>query len=234
MGENMQTADHSGHRQRLRKKYLDNGLDGFEMHECLELLLFYGIPRKDTNLTAHKLLDKFGSLSAILDAPVDALTDSGLSENAAVLLKLIPDFARLYVNDKHNNDDIIFDFDNVGEYMKKKFLGRENETVVLLLLDNKGKEIFCGAIEKGSLTETSVPMKKIIDYSMRYNAFSAIIAHNHPSGIAIPSRSDITATNKLYDALALVGVNLIDHIIVADNDYVSLAESEICDCFYTE
>lgn len=229
--------EHSGHRQRVKKKYLDNGLDNFEMHECLELLLFYAIPRKDTNLLAHQLLKKFGALSAILDAPVDALIESGLSENAAIMLKLIPDFTRLYINDKHNNKEKVFNFENIGPFMVDKFLGRENEAVVLLLLDNKGKEIYCGVIEKGSLTETAVPMKKIIDYSMRYNAFSAIIAHNHPSGMAVPSRSDIIATDKLYEALDLVGIRLLDHIIVADNDYISLAESNLCNklrYFYEE
>lgn len=219
-------GEHQGHRKRVKKRFYENGLDGFEPHEALEILLYYAIPRSDTNPIAHKLLNEFGSLSAILDAPIDALVKVGLTENSSVLLKLIPEFSRLYLDDKYNNKSKIIDFDNIGALLQNKFVGRVNEVVILLLIDSKGKELFCGVISKGSLNSTDVPIRKIVDYALRYNAHSAVLAHNHPSGVAVPSKDDIITTSKVCEALKLVGVRLIDHLIFADDDYVSLCDSK--------
>ncbi len=218
---------HSGHRSRVRKKFLDNGIDSFEPHEVLELLLFYAVPMKNTSILAHKLLDSFGSISAIFDAPYDALIEAGLTESQAVMLKLMPDITRLYIEDKHNNKSKVVDVDNLPDVIIRKFIGRENENVLALLIDAKGKEVFCGIVSKGSLNDTTLPIRKIVDFSLRYNAKSVIVAHNHPSGVALPSRDDIDATVNLKNALDLIGVRLLDHYIVADNDCVSLAQSKI-------
>ena len=218
---------HSGHRSRVRKKFLDNGIDSFETHEVLELLLFYAVPMKNTSILAHKLLDYFGSISAIFDAPFDALVEAGLTESQAVMLKLMPDITRLYIDDKHNNKSKVVDIDNLPDAIIRKFIGRENENVLALLIDAKGKEVFCGIVSKGSLNDTSLPIRKIVDFSLRYNAKSVIVAHNHPSGVALPSKDDLDATINLKNALDLIGVRLLDHYIVADNDCVSLAQSKI-------
>lgn len=218
---------HSGHRSRVRKKFLDNGIDSFETHEILELLLFYAVPMKNTSILAHKLLDYFGSISAIFDAPFDALVEAGLTESQAVMLKLMPDITRLYIDDKHNNKSKVVDIDNLPDAIIRKFIGRENENVLALLIDAKGKEVFCGIVSKGSLNDTSLPIRKIVDFSLRYNAKSVIVAHNHPSGVALPSKDDLDATINLKNALDLIGVRLLDHYIVADNDCVSLAQSKI-------
>ena len=218
---------HSGHRSRVRKKFLDNGIDSFETHEILELLLFYAVPMKNTSILAHKLLDSFGSISAIFDAPFDALVEAGLTESQAVMLKLMPDITRLYIDDKHNNKSKVVDIDNLPDAIIRKFIGRENENVLALLIDAKGKEVFCGIVSKGSLNDTSLPIRKIVDFSLRYNAKSVIVAHNHPSGVALPSKDDLDATINLKNALDLIGVRLLDHYIVADNDCVSLAQSKI-------
>lgn len=218
---------HKNHRQRVRKKFLQNGLDSFEIHEALEFLLFYCVPYKNTSILAHQLIDSFGSLSAVFDAPFDALTGFGLTETQASLIKLLPEMSRLYIDDKHNNTDKVFDYERAGESILRKFIGRETEHVLLLLLDAKGKEVFCGIVSKGSLNDTSLPIRKIVDYSLRFNAKSVIIAHNHPSGVALPSRDDIESTKNVKSALDLIGVRLLDHFIIADNDYVSLAQSRI-------
>lgn len=220
---------HSGHRDRLRKKFLDNSFDGLEMHEILELMLYYGIPRKDTNPIAHKLIDSFGSISAVFDAPVDKLKEQGISENCAIYLKLIPQICRLYMDDKHNNTDKIIDVENAGEKLKHKFVGRDYEAVVLLLLDSKHKEVFCGVVSKGSVSACEVYVRKIIELAVMYNAKFAVLAHNHPSGLALPSNDDIYTTGKVFQALKLIQVALIDHVIVADDDYVSLRESGFMD-----
>lgn len=227
---------HEHHRSRMKKRFLDNGtLDGFMPHEQLEMLLYYACPRKDTNALAHKLLDEYGSFSALCDASVSALKDSGISEHVAVLLKMMPEFSRIYINDKHNNTDKIIDLDRLGEYFVPKFIGKETEEVYLLLMDSKCKEIFFGCVSKGSFSASEVPIKKIVELTMRYNAYTAVIAHNHPSGSALPSRADIEITARLIDTISLVDSRLIDHIIVADNDYISLAESEFTKrLFYPE
>ncbi len=216
---------HNGHRDRLRKKFLDNSFDGLETHEILELMLYYAIPRKDTNPIAHKLIDSFGSISAVFDAPIDKLKEQGISENCAIYLKLIPQICRMYMEDKHNNKDKIIDIDNIGETLKHKFVGRDYEAVVLLLLDSKHKEVFCGVVNKGSVSACEVYVRKVIELAVQYNAKFAVLAHNHPSGVALPSNADILTTKKVYQALRLIDVVLIDHIIVADDDYVSLKES---------
>ena len=218
---------HSGHRDRVRIKFIESGLDGFEPHEALELLLYYCIPRKDTNPIAHKLLDSFGSLSAVLDAPLDALKECGLSENAAILLKLVPQMSRLYLDDRHSNSKVV-DLDDLGGRLLHKFVGRDYEAVVLMLLDVKYKEVFCGVISKGSVNSCDLYIRKIIENAMIYNASYAVLSHNHPSGLALPSMADLESTRTVSQALSLVGVKLLDHVVVADDDYVSMRQSGIC------
>lgn len=220
-------SPHKGHRDRMRKKFLLNDFDGFEMHEALEILLYYAIPRKDTNPIAHELLERFGSLSAVFDAPISALTELGLTENAAVLLKMIPGMSRLYIDDKYSNTHKIINDGNLGKRMLEKFTGRDSETVILMLLDAKYKELFCGVISKGSMSECQLYIRKIVQLAITNNAKYAALAHNHLSGVALPSEPDIYATIEINEALALVGVTLIDHFVVADRDFVSMLQSNM-------
>ena len=218
---------HKGHRKTLKKKFIENGLDVFEPHEALELYLYYAIPRKDTNPLAHKLIDRFVTLAGVCDAPIDELMeDFGLTENTAVLLKLLPEMARLYNESKLLNDNAI-DLDTIGDLIKSKFIGRTEEVVVLLLGDAKGKIIFFDVVAKGSVNSSDMPIRKIVDLAIRHNARLAFIAHNHPSGNALPSKNDLATTDALKFTLNTVGVRLFDHFIVTDDDYVSLRESEL-------
>lgn len=218
---------HKGHRKTLKKKFIENGLDVFEPHEALELYLYYAIPRKDTNPLAHRLLDRFVTLAGVCDAPIDELIEEfGLTENTAVLLKLLPEMARLYNESKLSNDNVI-DLDTIGDLIKSKFIGRTEEVVVLLLGDAKGKIIFFDIVAKGSVNSSDMPIRKIVDLSIRHNARLAFIAHNHPSGNALPSKNDLATTDALKATLNTVGVRLFDHFIVTDDDYVSLRESEL-------
>ena len=219
--------EHAGHRQRLKKKFIENGLDVFEPHQALEMYLFYAIPRKDTNPLAHRLLDRYLTIGGVCDAPIDELKNEfGLSESAAVLLKMLPDMSRLY-NESKMSDDNIIDWENVGEKIKTKFIGRTSEVVALMLGDAKGKIVFFDIISKGSLNSSDVPIRKVVDLSLRHNAKFAILAHNHPSGSALPSSGDLKTTKKVFDTLESIGVALADHYIITDDDYVSLGESGI-------
>jgi len=220
--------EHIGHRSRMKERFLHTHFDGFEDHQILEMILFYVYPRSDTNPLAHRLLNKFGSIAAILDSPVDVLIKAGLTKNAATFLVMLPDISRIYLDDRNNNESKIIDFSNIGDYFVSKFIGRDEEVLILLLADTKGKELYCGVVSKGGIRSSEAPIRKIIDLAIRYNAATAVIAHNHPSGVALPSRSDLEATKDVYNALELVGVLLVDHIIVSDDDFVSLRDSRLC------
>lgn len=214
---------HSGHRDRVREKYLTDGFETFHDHQILEMLLFYAVPRRDTNELAHRLLNQFGSISSVFDAPLEVLMDCGLSKNAAVYLKMLADISGIYVRDKFHNDHKVINDDNIGERILPFFLSADNEQVLLLLLDAKGKELFSGIISKGSVSASEIYTRKIIRLAVKYHACGAVIAHNHPSGIPLPSKSDISATIMLKKALSAVGMRLLDHLIVADNEFLSLA-----------
>lgn len=218
-------TEHSGHRQRVRKKFIENGFDVFEPHEALEMFLFYAIPRKDTNPLAHRLLDRYINIGGVCDAPIDELMNEfGLSESAAAYIKMLPEMSRLY-NESKISDDNIIDYENLGKLFQTKFIGRTSEAVALMLGDAKGKMIYFNIISKGSLNSSDMPIRKIVDLSLRHNAKTAFLAHNHPSGTALPSHSDLLTTQKLRETLLSVGVDLIDHFIITDDDYVSLRDS---------
>ena len=222
----MQKADHSGHRARMREKYLKSGLDVFAPHEILELMLFYAIPYKNTNDIAKNLISRFGSFDGVLDAPIDSLVDAGLTENQAIYLKLFPDVTRIYYRAKVDSDDGPIDFDKLPDAISRRFIGNTSqERVLLILLDVKGKEVFSGFINEGNFEATRLSVRSIVRLAMNYGASTAIIAHNHPSGVALPSKEDVLTTLHLRDALSLVDVNLIDHFIVANEECISLAQS---------
>ena len=198
---NAEKGLHDGHRNRVRERFLQNGLYTFRDIEAIELMLFYAIPRKDTHKLAIDLLDKFGSLSGVLEAPVEELKKSDLSESAAVLLKLIPQMCARYYQDKYLIQEKTMTADNVDEYVLRFFIGAEEEKLCLMLIDNSGHCTFCNIISEGTFSASEIDLQTIIKYAIRYNAVSAVIAHNHPSGLPIPSQSDIDATIMLRDEL---------------------------------
>lgn len=217
---------HDGHRKRLKARFLSDGLSGFEDHNILELLLFYSIPRSDTNVIAHELLNEFKSLSAVFDAPVEELCRiKGISTHTATLIKLIPEMLSVYHTDKTKDTKIVNSTNEAGRFFVPRFYGKKNEEVHIMLLDDKKKLIKCEKLFEGTVNSSPVTVKKIVASVVNSNATAVVIAHNHPGGIALPSRSDILTTEKIFKALKLINVELSDHIIVADDDFVSLADS---------
>ncbi len=223
--QNKKKNVHEGHMERMRNKYVNKGIEVFEQHEILEMLLFYAIPRKNTNDIAHRLLEACGSLSAVFDAPIDILMQQGLSYNAAVLLHMIPDLSRAYQSDKFDNEEKIITDENIGKKMVHLFAGKNEECVYAFFLDAKGKEKYSGIISKGDASSAPLFSKDIVSIAARCKAVTVIIAHNHPSGVAFPSRADLEATADIADALDTIGIHLADHIIVADRDYISLSST---------
>ena len=217
---------HKDHRQRVRERYLKEGLDGFSEVQVLELLLFYVIPRQDTNPIAHRLLKRFGSLYQVLEAPVEELEKvEGIGPNAALLLSLITAVARVYAVNRTEKQKILRTIEDCGEYLKSFFIGRRSEMVYLLCLDAKCKVLGCREIGEGSVNSANVPIRRIVETALGLNATSVMLAHNHPSGIALPSGEDVLTTHRVAAALSTVDIVLVDHIIVADDDYVSMVQS---------
>ena len=217
---------HKDHRQRVRERYLKEGLDGFSEVQVLELLLFYVIPRQDTNPIAHRLIDRFGSLHQVLEAPVEELEKvEGIGPNAALLLSLITAVARVYAVNRTEKQKILRTIEDCGEYLKSFFIGRRSEMVYLLCLDAKCKVLGCREIGEGSVNSANVPIRRIVETALGLNATSVVLAHNHPSGIALPSGEDVLTTHRVAAALSTVDIVLVDHIIVADDDYVSMVQS---------
>ena len=222
----MQKADHSGHRSRMKKKLMQSGFDHMEPHEVLEILLYYAIPQRNTNDIAKNLIDRFGSISAVFDASVDMLKSAGLTEHQALYLTMFPDIARIYLVDKYENQDKIIDYDNITGFIRDRFIGlEEQENVLLILIDKKGKLVYSGIISQGDFNSASISIREIVTLAINYAATSAFIAHSHPSGLTLPSKEDVLVTRDLKKALKLVGIHLLDHFIVADHECVSLAES---------
>lgn len=221
---------HAGHRQRMRERFIQHGLSNFNDVNVLELLLFYALPGKDTNPIAHRLMDTFGTLDGVFDASTEALkTVPGVSEATAVLLHLVPEAAQRYFTYKNMPGDILRDSSDVGAYMKPRFLTCRNETLYLICLDAKLKVLDCREVGQGNTTSVPVNTRKIMQIALSQNASVVILAHNHTSGIAIPSEEDIAATRRLKKLLAQVGIVLTEHIVVAGDDFVSMADSGFLD-----
>jgi len=222
----MAESIHGGHRERLKKRFLQQGLDGFTDIQALELLLFYSIPRQDTNPIAHKLLHHFGSLSQVLEAPAEELIKiGGIKEHSALLLNLINQMGRFYLVDKAKRERVLPTIEDCARYLQPYFYGRMRETVFLLCMDAKCKALCCKEMGEGGINSAAVSVRKIVETAIREGASTVVLAHNHPSGIAIPSPEDIQTTRRIAAALHSVEIALADHIVVADDDYVSMVQS---------
>lgn len=177
-------------------------------------------------------MDKFGSISAIFDAPIRLLMEvENIGESCALFLKLMPNICRIYQEDKYLIGRKVLSLEECYSKLVLKFTGRTNEAIAIMLFDSKGKIVFDGIINYGSINAVEVYSRKIIELVSIYSATSIILAHNHPSGVAIPSRGDIQSTDELSRILKSMRVTVIDHIIVADGDYVSMKECKIGETF---
>lgn len=218
---------HDGHRNRIRARFHNQGLASFEEHNALELLLFYARPRCDTNVIAHMLLKRFGSFSAVMDAPIEDLMQvGGIGYNSATLLKMVPQLGAYYLESRTLPGVIIDSTERAGEYFLPKFFGKKVEEAYILALDDKRKVIRSICLsEEGIVNAVVISVRRIVTEAVSANATGIIMAHNHPGGLALPSAGDKQVTRQVYLALRHINVQLVDHIIIADGDYVSMADS---------
>lgn len=217
---------HDGHRSRMRTRFLKDGLDSFAPHEALELLLHYAIPQRDTNATAHALMDRYGSLSAVLNAPVEDLKNvEGIGEYSAVLLKLVPklcDMARM--EDLLRQEVVLNNSDAAGRFLVSCLAGERTEVVYLLCLDASCKLVHCRRLEEGSANRAHLNVRKVVENALLHSANRVILGHNHPGGSSAPSPADIDVTAQVKTALTAIDVVLDDHIIVAGESYASMRQ----------
>ncbi len=220
---------HEGHRQRLKKRFLEEGLSSFEDHEVLELMLFYAVPQGDTNPLAHRLIEKFSSLSDVLNASVEELcTVKGVKEHTAVFIKMMPEllqyFAGLAVREKKilstSHDAGMFVCGMIG-YLQKEVFG-------VICLDAQRRVLAFEIIEEGTVSRSNVSPRKVAECAIRHNASSVIFAHNHPSGTLCASENDRMLTARLCDLLEGMEIQVVDHIIATQGDkYLSMCDSSL-------
>lgn len=217
---------HKDHRQRVRERYFKEGIDSMAEHNIVEFLLFFGIPFKDTNGIAHELIEKFGDLSGILEAPVEELMRvEGIGENAAALISLTHDIAERYHEKKLQDTVSSAEETSFSEFLSVKYAGETKEKVYLLCIDAKGKIQHCVKICDGSPDSAYLDTRMVVETVVRFDSKTVILAHNHPNGFAVPSSADVETTKSLIPVLRAINVNLADHIIVSADDTFSMASS---------
>ena len=211
---------HAGHRQRMKERFLANGLEGFSPHEAIELILYYAIPRRDVNELSHRLIERFGSYKGIFDASYeDLLSVEGIGENAAILFKLMAASWRKYALSNEIEPFLYDDPKKIGNYAVKLFIGASVEKLYVMFFDNKMMLLDTTKITKNTVNSVHASTRIIVEKAFKKNASSIILIHNHPSGLANPSDDDICYTHNLKSVLKGVGIDLIDHIIVSGKYY---------------
>lgn len=228
LGSNNGNNLHSGHRQRVKKRFITNGLSGFSDHEALELLLYYSIPQKDTNELAHVLINEFGSLDGVLSASVDALTSvKGVGESTAVLIKLVSSIYLMSLEIRTDRAKVLLDSsEKSSEYFLPLLAGYQNEVLMAVFLDNNLSVKKSAVLAHGDLSRLEINFGKIITTAVNCNSNRIIIAHNHPSGVAAPSAADVEAVRQMSVKLKSVGIRLCDSIIVAGTECFSMAQHD--------
>ena len=224
----MPNGIHDKHRERVRDEFLANGFTlDTPPHKILEMLLFYSIPRIDTNELAHTLLNKFGSIEAVLDAKdEDLLAVKGIGKNTVTFFKLIKFTTNFYVNEKHKGIKRFSEYDDICQTIIDKYIGFTKEKIGVTSFGNSGEIVGFDFVAEGDINEVGIPIRKVVETIIKRNASSIIISHNHPNGYAAPSKPDVYFTRELREALELMNIKLIDHIIVSDNDFISLRSSK--------
>lgn len=208
----------------LERRFLLRDPDGLTDAELLELLLRFSSSRAKE--LAHTLLDRFGCTAAILEATAqDLAVAADLGADDILLLRLVPELHRRYFLSRKHPEVRLRSSIDIGNYLQPFFHGARDEMVYLLCLDAAGKVLRCSKISHGSVDYADVPMRRLVEEALHANASAVVLAHNHPAGIATPSKEDVELTLRLREALEVMGIQLCDHILVADDDFVSLRDS---------
>ena len=234
--ESLKKNIHKDHRKNVKNKYFESGLNGMAAHNVLELLLFFGIPQKDTNDIAHDLMEKFGSFSGVLQADKSQLlTIKGMTENAACLITMLLPLYKFYIQDLQKKRVILRTSEEFALYFKPMFVDTINERAYVLCLDAKDRVIACKEISQGDFSAVNVDFRKLSSILLETQAKKVVICHNHPHGITRPSRADVITTKNASQLLKLMKVQFVDHIIVGEGSYFAMSRAvEYANIFYDE
>lgn len=215
---------HAGRRQRMREKYDEMGLNAFQPHEILELLLYNFVPRGDVNPLAHVLINTFGSFDLVIDAPYEELRKvPGVGENIARQICLLRDTYRYYRVSRTNR--LVLDSTaKIGQYVIPRFLGLNTEKFMLVCLNDQFQVLTCKTLEEGGFHSVNIDNKKILETALAFQSSKVVLVHNHPNGNIYPSHEDLETTKSVSDVLAAVNITLLDHMIVAGESFLSLME----------
>lgn len=221
-------ALHGGHRGRLKSRFTEDGGGGFRDHELLELLLFYSVPRKDTNALAHALINEFGSLDGVFGASLHALMNvDGVGESTAVLIKSIAAIEERRVIEEASVKKAPANTAEMKKYLSAFYTSRSRETVSILCYDNRMRFKKFSVINEGGINSADVNQRKIVEAAINSDSTFIVLAHNHPNGAAKPSAADFDATRSLVIMLKRLEMKMYDHIIIgSDGDTYSMREDE--------
>lgn len=209
---------HQHHRERMRERCLQNGFDNFATHELLEMLLYYSIPRIDTNGVAHGLMERFGSFKGICEASFDELLlCDGIGPQSAILLKLIPELMKRYAMEEVSPTEVYDNLQKLSDFFSRKFIGLDHECLYMMLLNNRLNMIDCVLVSEGVVSSSTVPIRLMTQKALFRKATAVVLAHNHPQGLALPSAGDIAVTETLASAFDAIDITLLEHLILAGN-----------------
>ena len=208
---------HSGHRKRLKEQFSERGIESLQPHQVLELLLCYALPRKDTGILAHRLIERFGSLAAVLDAPdYELIKVEGIGTEAVRFIKLLPDLCRIYLTGRNVRSEPLDTAEKVRTYLEPFFLGRDTETVFVLCMDTKCRPLCCTPLCEGTPDRSTVDTRRLLELALAKKASCVVLAHNHPGGMPNPSDEDVRTTYRVKSALDAVQIRLVDHFVFAE------------------
>jgi len=214
-----------GHRQRLKEKYLTHGLEGFHDYEIMELLLTYGIPRKDVKEPAKELLKRFGGLKGILDAGIDELREvRGITAHTAVLVKLVKEISAAYLLQKAQERPQISCTAELIDFCKTAMGALKDEEFRVCYLDAQNRIIAVETVQEGIVNQAVVYPRKVLERALQWKASAIILVHNHPSGHVRPSDADIRLTRTIQETARTLDILVHDHLIIGENRFFSFRE----------
>ena len=219
-------ANHQGHRQRMRARVEQYGLESLVPHEALEYILYITNARRDTNGLAHDLIERFGDFAGVLEASEeDLLTVEGVGPATARMLHLLPQISRYYTQSSMHGRKSLKTTEELAEYLMKQFAGAAQERALLAALDSRSRVKGLFWLRDGTGSRLSLELKDVVAAALKGGTDRVVLCHNHPNGIALPSREDLQATENIVRALGLVKVQLRDHIILTESEYFSMREA---------
>lgn len=216
---------HEGHRQRMRERVQNYGLESLAPHEALEYILYFTNAQRDTNAIAHALIERFGDFAGVLEAPESELCKvEGVGPASARLLHLLPEVSRYYGRARVSEKRCLRTTEQMGDYLLAKYAWADYERAMLVSLDARHRVRAACWLQDGSANRVSLSIKSVVAAAVKGGTDAVVLSHNHPNGVALPSRDDFIATAEIVRALGAVGVHLLDHFILTDSEFFSMRD----------